>query len=88
VTDTQIVAKWMASTLEAEGVLHQDDAVCEIERRFGAAFVYDSASGNLAINKKILSAFKKLTADWVVWERGERCWRLREEHDPPGRMTD
>ena len=53
---------------------------------FGDDFVYINENGNLAIEKKVLNVFRKLTDDSVVWSRGERMWRLREENDEPGRQ--
>jgi hypothetical protein len=81
------VARWMQSEIERTGDLHQIDAVYEIESRFGTEFVYENERGNLAIDRKVLRAFRKLTEDTVVWMRMERCWVKRGEHDPPGRQA-
>jgi hypothetical protein len=32
------------------------------------------------------AAFEKLTGDTVVWERGTRLWRKRQDYDRPGRQ--
>lgn len=82
------VAEWMLSRLKATGCLYQDDAVSEIEARFGENFVYDNANGNRAISRKVLDAFNLLTTSTVVWERGERYWRFRVAYDEPGRSQD
>ena len=83
------VARWMLEEFERQdGYLAQTDAVYTIERKFGAAFVYNNENGSLAIDRKVLNAFRKLTAETVVWERGERAWRRRDRHDPPGRQSD
>lgn len=82
------VAAWMASELERDGVLYQENAVGDIEQRFGAEFVYENENGNPAIRRDVLAAFAKVTADDVVWERGERLWRKRTPLDEPGRQQD
>lgn len=82
------VAKWMMSELEKEGILDQESAVGDIEQKFGSAFVYENQNGNLAISKDVLSEFRKLTEDIVVWVRSDRCWRFREKYDDPGRRQD
>lgn len=80
------VAQWMLDELSRIQFLYQDTLVYEIESKFGSSFVYYNDNGNPAIDKKILTAFKKLTGDSVIWQRGERMWRFREEYDLPGRM--
>jgi hypothetical protein len=56
--------------------------------RFGSDCVYENENGNLAIDRKVLSEFRKLTTDDVVWERGERLWRRREDYDPEGQLAE
>lgn len=85
-TKPKDVAKWMLEKLNNEDVLSQEDAVFEIEKNFGAEFVYENDNGNSAINKNVLEAFRKITGDDVVWERGEKSWRFREPYDEPGRQ--
>lgn len=85
-TAAEDVAEWMLAELGKVQYLYQQDAVYSIERKFGASFVYVNDAGNLAIDRKVLAAFKKLTGDSVIWERGERLWRKREQHDEPGRL--
>ncbi|MBS0877978.1 MULTISPECIES: hypothetical protein [unclassified Tatumella] len=82
------VALWMKSELNNQNRLYQEVAVYEINKRFGNAFVYTNDNGNLAIDKKVLAKFKKLTADTAIWERGEKAWRKRESYDNPGRQQD
>ena len=79
------VAAWMAEELDRVEYLYQETAVYEIQTRFGDEFVYTNDNGNLAISREVLREFRKLTADTVVWERGERYWRFRESYDSPGR---
>lgn len=83
---SEAVATWMQGEIEREGDLYQDVAVVEIGNKFGNEFTYENESGNLAISRSVLAAFRKLTNDTVVWERGERRWRKRESSDDPGRQ--
>ncbi len=89
-TTPEDVAAWMRRELESEaGYLSQADAAAQIDSHFGDEFVYTNENGNLAISRKVLAAFKKLTATDVVWDRRERAWRKRDPDDPEGRrQTD
>ncbi|OJX65816.1 hypothetical protein [Magnetospirillum sp. 64-120] len=82
------VANWMFSEVKSKRWLYQDDAAFTIERQFGTAFVYENDNGNTAIGKDVLKAFRKISSDDVVWESGEKAWRLREKHDTPGRQQN
>ena len=76
----------MLEELSKVQYLYQQDAVYAIESKFGPAFIYINDAGNPAIDRKVLAAFKKLTGESVIWERGERLWRKREQYDEPGRL--
>jgi hypothetical protein len=82
------VAEWMFAELDKDQILYQETVVSDIQDKFGDSFVYDNPNGNMAISKEVLSEFIKLTKDLVVWVRGERYWRFREEHDEPRRRQD
>jgi hypothetical protein len=83
------VAAFMLEQLSIESSLYQDVVVCDIRDRFGEGFVYINDNGNLAIDKKVLVAFRKLTEGDVVWDRRERFWRRREDYDASGsRVSD
>lgn len=82
------VAKWMLAELQRDGTLYQDVAVSEIGRRFGAEFTSINENGNLSIRKNVLTSFRKISGEEIVWERGERLWRKREKYDQPGRQQD
>ena len=69
----------------ATGCFWQCDAVEAILERFGAGYVYENHHGHMAINAEVLAAFRELTGDRVVWSRGGKYWRLRDEDDEPGR---
>lgn len=77
------VANFMRAQLDTEERLYQEYIVYEIDSRFGSNFVYINENGNLAIDRKVLDEFRKITPN-VVWERGERCWRLCDSDDEPG----
>jgi hypothetical protein len=47
--------------------------------------VYLNENSNWAISKKVLAAFRKLTGDSIIWERGERLWRKRNQFDEKGK---
>jgi hypothetical protein len=82
------VAGWMVAQIDEGQSLYQEVVVHEIAERFGVEFTYINANGNRAISKEVLTKFKELTGDSVVWERGERCWRKRASYDGPGRQQD
>jgi hypothetical protein len=78
------VARWMADQIAEHGLL--DQAAAEtIGRTFGTAFVDENGNGTWGIARPVLAAFRKLTADTVVWERSGQLWRHRMPGDPPGR---
>ncbi len=79
------VALWMQSEIEFEKTLYQQEAAYKIAERFGDDFIYLNDRGNLAISKAVLDHFRRLTEENVVWIRGERCWRIREDFDDPSR---
>lgn len=82
------VAEWMFQELRREKYLDQESAVSDIETKFGSRFTYENENGNSAIDRKVLAAFRKITGDKVVWDRGERQWRFREVGDSKGRQQD
>ena len=81
-------AEWMLKELERTQFLHQQVAVYELKERFGDGVVYINDQGNDAISKQVLDEFKKLTEGAVIWERGEKVWRKREDFDAPGRQQN
>ncbi len=83
------VAEWMLKNLEINKTLDQEWAVYEIKKKFGSEYTYVNENGNLSIDKSVLREFRKLTEGRVVWERSDRCWRFRNQFDPPDkRMVD
>jgi hypothetical protein len=82
------VARWMLEEVSTTGYLYQQDAVAEIEERFGSTFVYENERGNPAIHRGVLAAFRKLSEDSVVWDRWDKSWRPRTPDDQPGRKQE
>jgi hypothetical protein len=82
------VAKWLAEQVADGQLMYQETVVYEIAEKFGDGFTYANDNGNMAIDKHVLKEFNKLTADTVVWLRSDRAWRMREDHDKPGRQQE
>jgi len=68
------VAKWMLDQVDEFQMLAQSDAVFEIERRFGGEWIYENANGNAAIDRRALTAFKRLHGGRVEWDNGDKSW--------------
>ena len=82
-TTPEDVAQWMIDELEKTGQLYQWEAILELQSRFGDDFTYLNESGNFAVDRRVLRAFRTRTEDNVVWRRTEYCWARRGPHDPP-----
>lgn len=82
------VAAWMLSEVRAKRYLDQEDIVWKIQKKFGTNFTYDNDYGNLAVDKKVLRIFKKISSDEIVWSRSDKQWRIRERGDAPGRQQE
>lgn len=84
------VAEWMIAKIQEDEELPQQVAAHEILDRFGPEFVYTDPDGYLAISRKVLYRFRKLSGERVVWVavQGnwiEGFWRLRVAADLEGR---
>ena len=75
------VAQFLLKLVQAEGVLHHQDAVSAIEEEFGLPFLTENELGNLVIDRSVLREFMEISRDTVVWVKTERFWRLREPDD-------
>jgi len=84
----EAIAQWMFEELKREKYLYQEAVVTDIASKFSDEFTYINENGNLAIDRRVLREFRKLTETTVVWERGGRLWRLREGYDESGRRQD
>jgi hypothetical protein len=79
------VAQWMLSVIQEQGELTQNNAYYQINKQFGSGFTTVTNSGSPSIKGSVLTAFKKITDDAIVWSRGDKKWRKREFYDAPGR---
>lgn len=82
---TSDVAAWMLSVIEEKGELSQNNAYYLINKHFGTGFTTVTNSGSPSIKGSVLTAFKKMSEETVIWERGEKKWRKRQFYDLPGR---
>lgn len=85
-TTPKEVAEWMVEELARVQFLHQQTVVWQISEKFGQEFTYTNENGNLAIDRRVLREFRKLTPDNVIWDKGERMWRCRQSYDQEGRQ--
>lgn len=86
--DYRLAAQWMKAEFDRDGILYQDVAASGILNQFGEEGVYINANGNYAINKSVLSEFRKITQKDAIWVRSERYWRKREDYDDPEKRTE
>jgi hypothetical protein len=81
----EAVARWMLQELERNQQLGQVEAVLGIAARFGTSYLNQNRNGRPAIDKRVLKAFKALSASTVVWDRADFCWRERQAGASPAR---
>lgn len=84
----QDVAQWMMNQVATGRSLYQEQAAWDIKKLFGKKFVYDNANGNPAIDQSVLTTFREVSGEDIVWSRGERCWRKRLPSDVAGRQQE
>ncbi|MBK3639448.1 hypothetical protein [Streptomyces sp. MBT33] len=84
--DAQAAAQWMLAQItdSRSHELFQSDAAEHIRKNFAEGLTYTNDNGNLAVDKRVLKAFREISEGTVIWERGARYWRLRNERDPQG----
>lgn len=75
------VAVFMLASMGDKKWLYQEVIVTKIRKECGEEHTYLNENGNWAISKAVLKAFRGLTADTLIWERGDRAWRLRTDRD-------
>jgi hypothetical protein len=61
------IALWILGEVMRHGEVAQKSIVLDIEMRFGAAFVPANRNGNPSVRKDVLSVFRKISNDSVVW---------------------
>jgi hypothetical protein len=87
-TTPEDVAAWMVKQIGDNDSLYQSDAVREMRERFGEEFLYWDNNGNDAISEAVLSTFRELSGDRVVWLKQSLLWETRKSHHQPGRAQD
>ncbi len=75
------IAKWLYDKIMSEGDVYQYEAVDEIAQKFGQEYTYENELGNPAIDKKVLSEFRKLKGDEITWDRTDRFWHKETDLD-------
>jgi hypothetical protein len=75
------IAKWLYDKIMTEGDVYQSEAVDEIVQKFGAEYSYDNELGNPAIDRKVLSEFRKLKGNDIAWDPSERFWHKETDLD-------
>ncbi|AZB90585.1 hypothetical protein DKE41_008910 [Acinetobacter pittii] len=76
----------LISHLAHNKILDHEELIGILCIEYEGAYVTINDQGNQAVDKALLDAFKKATKTTVVWDRSERAWRLREDHDLASRM--
>jgi len=75
--NTVDVAQFMLDNLKESNSMYQIDIVYDIENIYGNNFVYENKHGNMAIEKKVLTAFGKLKKEYnIEWDKSEKAWFL------------
>ncbi|WP_017941417.1 hypothetical protein [Thioalkalivibrio sp. ALE6] len=83
--EVKMIAAWMQSELERSGCLYQDDVVDFLVKSDGDSYLRENADGNLVLDRKLLSEFRKLNESDVVWVKPDKYWRFRVPEDETGR---
>jgi hypothetical protein len=78
--DNKKMAQWMLDQFK-NGYLYQEDIAWALNKESGFDYTYENDNGNLAISKPLLKEFKKVTEGKVVWERGEKAWRILKDNE-------
>lgn len=65
--------------------MYQEDVVDHILKSGHEELLIENADGNQVLGRAVLTAFRKLTPDNVVWVKPDRYWRFRVAEDEPGR---
>jgi hypothetical protein len=79
------IAEWMHGRLQQQDRLYQRLTAHEIAKTFGDEFTYVNKNRNLAIDRRVLGAFRRISNETVVWSRRGYYWRKRVPGDPANR---
>lgn len=83
--DAETVARWMLAQIEREACIYQEDVVDCLVKAKREDLLTENADGNQVVGKAILTTFRDLTKNTVVWVKPDRYWRFRVAEDEPGR---
>ncbi|MEN0678663.1 DUF6953 family protein [Plesiomonas shigelloides] len=81
------VATWMQSQLDKDSCLYQDDVVDMLVRTKHEEHLRENADGNQVLTTQVLTQFKKLNENTVVWVSSDKYWRFRVSEDEPSRTA-
>jgi hypothetical protein len=81
------VADWMLLRIEDDSCLYQDDVVDYLIRSDAEDLLRENSDGNQVLSTKVLTAFRKLTPDNVVWVLADKYWRFRVTEDDVSRTA-
>ena len=81
-TDPKVreVAEWLLATVQAgtQGGhrIRQEVVAQRLRATFGTEWTYRNPNGNLAIDKRVLAAWRRLPAwgDGFFWDRSDQAW--------------
>ncbi|MEX5269056.1 DUF6953 family protein [Kocuria sabuli] len=77
-TNANDIAEWLIERILDEKTVYQEHIVHDLERKFGTEWVYQNENGNPAINKTVLTKFRKLHEGAIEWDRSDRCWTAKK----------
>lgn len=83
--DADSIANWMLDQINRETCIYQDDVVDQLVKAGREDLLIENADGNQVLGRVVLTAFRKMTSDTVVWVKSDRYWRFRVAEDEPGR---
>lgn len=72
------IAEWLILEIRSNGQRrsYQSNMVGEIRKVFGEEWSYRNHNGNWAIDKGVLTEFRKLKDDHTIWDRSDQSWRI------------
>jgi chromosome segregation ATPase len=70
------VARFLADQVEAWGRYSREDAIADIERRFGDKFLRREPDGSVAIRQELLASFTQLAGERVRWDDFDQSWSV------------
>ncbi|MGX9362240.1 DUF6953 family protein [Pantoea ananatis] len=79
------VCTWMMSNLANDGCIYQQDVVDYLVKLDSEHLLKENADGNLVLSTSVITQFRKLSANDVVWVKPDKYWRYRVPEDEEGR---